>query len=139
MKPPLFLLSLLLWMPLPAQAGDRSWNATYADGSANLYRFTPEPDGGGMVCEYDPVRPEESSTGHYSGGEPATARFDAKKVAVLKRWIAKLEDDLAIRAHDRGKGTGAFTVTDAGVERRFIVNRGVDLKEFERFLKRCGK
>ena len=34
----------------------------YADGSANLYSLN------GNTLSYDPVRPEESSTGTYSGG-----------------------------------------------------------------------
>jgi hypothetical protein len=41
----------------------------YADGSANVYRIKPDS------LEYIPVKPEESSTGMYSGGEP-------KKVAL---------------------------------------------------------
>lgn len=49
----------------------------YADDSANRYVITPNQ------IEYIPVKPEESSTGMYSGGEP-------KKVSITKEQFEEI-------------------------------------------------
>jgi DNA-binding CsgD family transcriptional regulator len=78
---------------------------TYADGSANRYVITASS------LQYIPVKPEESSTGMYSGGDPAEinltkAEFESLKL-LLEKAIAATNNHIA----DRIKTSGEVTRT----------------------------
>jgi hypothetical protein len=100
------------------------WSLVYADGSANVYTFEASADGVDVV--YEPVTPERSSTGTYSGGEPFHARLDGDDPRLQSLWrlVVGLEADPSRHAAERCKGDGAFTITDGGGTRRFLVERG---------------
>lgn len=104
----------------------------YRDGSANAYRF--QPDGDGARFEYDPITPERSSTGMYSGGEPRAGRLDAAQLAALWQHVRALETNAALHVTDRGKGTGLFLIKSAGAERSIIIVRGAELLAFDAFV-----
>jgi hypothetical protein len=104
----------------------------YRDGSANAYSFTP--DGDGVRFEYDPITPERSSTGMYSGGDPRAGRLDAEQLALLWGQVRALEENTALHVTDRGKGTGLFLIKSAGGERSFIIVRGAELLAFDAFV-----
>src|SRR6186713_2728744 len=57
-------ISVILFFNLILTACMSSISYQYADGSANVYIIKPDS------LEYIPVKPEESSTGFYSGGDP---------------------------------------------------------------------
>ncbi len=101
----------------------------YSDGSANAYRFVVE--GNTATFVYDPVTPEHSSTGMYSGGPPRAGRLDAAQLAVLSQDVRALEMTTALHVSDRGKGTGAFHITDDSGSRSFIIARGSELARFD--------
>jgi len=61
----------------------------YADGSANLYIITTKQ------IKYIPVKPEESSSGVYSGGEPKTVALTSAQYKTLQTLFEK-----AIRNED---------------------------------------
>lgn len=78
---------------------------TYADGSANHYVITVSS------LQYIPVKPEESSTGMYSGGEPAEVNLTEEQFENLKQL---LENGIAATGNhipDRIKMSGAITRT----------------------------
>lgn len=102
---------------------------TYSDGSANGYVFTA--DGDGATFAYSPVRPEHSSTGMYSGGEPRSGRLDAALAKTLFDQIRALEANTTLHVEDRAKGTGQFRVD----ERSFIIARGPELLAFDAFVR----
>jgi len=106
---------------------------TYSDGSANGYVFTA--DGDGATFAYHPVRPEHSSTGMYSGGDPRSGRLDATKLARLRELVAALETDASLHLTERGKGTGRFAVIDERGTRDFIIARGPALLAFDDFVR----
>lgn len=106
---------------------------SYSDGSANRYVFNA--DGDGAHFEYKPVRPEQSSTGTYSGGAPRSGRLAAAQLARLREMVTNLEADLSLRVTDRGKGTGWFSVVDAQGTRDFIIARGPALLAFDDFVR----
>jgi hypothetical protein len=111
------------------------WSVTYHDGSGNGLRFRKDAEGEGAQFEYTPVRPENSSTGSYSGGEPKSGRMSERRARELWRWVRRLEADASLRADSRMKGTGAFSLTEpAGGAREFIVKRSAPLSEFDKFL-----
>jgi hypothetical protein len=107
---------------------------SYADGAANLYRFVE--DDGGVHFTYDPVTPERSSTGTYSGGDPREERFpvDDPRYLELRRHLAALEADPSIQVERRDKGTGAITIDG----RSFVIARGPALHDLEARLGRFG-
>jgi hypothetical protein len=109
------------------------WSVVYADGSANQYVIEGSADGASFV--YDPVTPEQSSTGTYSGGDPRSGPLDRVRVAELWRQVRAFEADTEQHAPDRNKGTGAFSIRDANGKRSFIVERTPALLAFDTYLK----
>lgn len=133
----LLLPFLLVAIPSAQARGELKvpWSLGYSDGSANGYHFGQDSKGGPVTYEYLPVRPENSSTGTYSGGEPRQGRLDAKQAAELQKWLGKLESDKSLHQESRDKGTGSFTLKSGDDTRRFIVQMSPTLQEFDAFLK----
>lgn len=110
------------------------WTLVYADGSANVFRF--QADRVGVRFTYEPIRPEQSSTGTYSGGAPIEqllAGDDPRLAAVWEQALA-LEADTEHHADERNKGDGAFTLTTGEQRRRFLVVRAAT-RTFEAYLR----
>lgn len=110
------------------------WSIDYHDGSAN--GFHARDAGEGATFEYVPVRPEQSSTGFYSGGEPKRGAVTTAALDALWAQIATLEADGSLRTTERGKGTGAFSLRDATGTRDFIVKRSPALAAFDELIAR---
>lgn len=144
MKPRLFRCLFLFgcWlMPAPGLPEDvlkAYWTLDYSDGSANQYHFEQRSKDGAVSFRYVPVRPEESSTGMYSGGEPRQGRLTARQARELKRRLAELESDAALRTEERGKGTGDFRVQTPEGTRGFLIRMGPEIRRFDEFLKKLG-
>src|SRR5688500_16642035 len=112
------------------------WQISYADGSANFYRFSQESAGGEVAFEYSPVTKEMSNTGTYSGGDPHKAQIPASDARIEELWarVERLEADTASHSPSRDKGTGAFTVTTPAGKRDFIIAMGPVLDEMHQFM-----
>lgn len=103
----------------------------YADGSANVYVIKSDS------LEYIPVKPEESSTGFYSGGDP-------KKVAIRPEEFRKLQSmfEAAKKKHeihipDRIKTSGMITTFSGQEKTSFILKPGChEITAIETELKR---
>lgn len=91
----------------------------YLDGSANRYRITPDS------IVYDPVTPQESSSGLYSGGEPYHAAITTEAFARLQALFEKAITVTADQTTERSKGTGVLVLSD---KRRFIFKMGSGTK-----------
>ncbi|HTE51413.1 MAG TPA: hypothetical protein VK698_11255 [Kofleriaceae bacterium] len=122
---------------MTATARETPWTLQYADGAANVYRFSQSLAGGAVSFEYVPVTPEQSSTGTYSGGEPrkAVLAADDPRIAELWRRVEALEADTGSHGPDRNKGTGAFSIDTPAGKRAFIVEQGPALDEIHSFMK----
>lgn len=72
----------------------------YADGSANLYFVTP------TFIEYAPMTPERSSSGMYSGGEPAKVPIDESSFSIIEEVIESFTKNTADHIPDRIKMSG---------------------------------
>lgn len=81
----------------------------YADGSANRYEISASE------LRYIPVKPEESSTGMYSGGEPARIALSEEQYKRLKNLfeaaLAKTDQQIP----DRIKTSGLVVVGEKQV------------------------
>jgi hypothetical protein len=107
---------------------------SYADGAANFYRFVEED--GGVHFTYDPVTPERSSTGTYSGGDPRQERLavDDPRYLALRRRFAELAAETSLHVEGRDKGSGAFAIDG----RSFVIARGQVLDDVEAMLDQFG-
>jgi hypothetical protein len=108
----------------------------FHDGSGNALRVWKASKRERVRFEFNPVQPENSSTGLYSGGKPSKGRVDARRVRELWRWVRKLEGDPSLRAETRDKGTGAFGVKSASEgDREFLIEDCPLLREFTGWLR----
>jgi len=136
----LILVFAMLWVaPATSFAGSKAapktpWLATYHDGSGNGYRFWKDSENEDAHFEYSPVQPKESSTGMYSGGEPAKGVLNSKQVEKLWQRVRRLESDATLREEARMKGTGAFLLKEPSGTREFIITNGPPLASWNQFL-----
>lgn len=104
----------------------------YADGSANVYKLT------GTTLEYDPIRPEESSTGTYSGGNPKTVTLTNAQADSLRVLMDKGFANTSVQIPDRVKGSGLIRIGDGKDRKQCILVQGcAEIKTIEGALKKC--
>ena len=116
-----------------SSAGAGPWSVRYADGSANSYLFVREAAGGAVEVVYSPTTPRDSSSGSYSGGQPARATLagDDPRIGELWRQVELFASDETLQADARAMGTGAFEVVAAGAARSFVVRACPALNDFD--------
>lgn len=88
---------------------------SYADGSGNVYEFSKKK------FEYFPVKPEQSSTGHYSGGVYVKLVPRAVDIEKLIDLIHVAKADTADHVKNRDKGTGQITFKNENGIQSFIL------------------
>jgi len=81
----------------------------YADGSANRYEISANE------LRYIPVKPEESSTGMYSGGEPAQVVLSTEQYSRLKNLFETALAQTDQQIPDRIKTSGLVVVGEKKV------------------------
>lgn len=112
-----------------------TWSVGYSDHSGNSYRFWKNDGAQEARFAYDPVTPERSSSGTYSGGDPQRGTLELAQVDALFQRIRDLEADTGNHARSRMMGTGSFRVSEGGGgERRFIIRSGPGRQAFDTFL-----
>lgn len=102
----------------------------YADGSANLYLLTE------TSLEYLPVKPEESSTGMYSGGDPKTVAVSPVEYHALKDLFDEAMEKTSIHIPDRMKTSGMISVIGSTKKQCIIKPHCPEMIEIETVLKR---
>ena len=108
------------------------WRIRYDDHSGNRYRFGSGDDGAAAYVSYQPMTPERSSSGIFTGGEPHDGALSAAQASELLTAVLALESASDCHAETRMKGTGSFAISEgAGKERRFLVRRGARLRAFD--------
>ena len=117
------------------QSADRAWTVDYADHSGNRYRFWQAGGEDKARFSYDPITPEQSSSGTYSGGEPREGTLDPAQVESLFEQVRMLEERVESHATMRMKGTGSLRIREgSGAPRRFLIRNGQSRQDFDRFL-----
>jgi hypothetical protein len=88
---------------------------SYSDGSGNRYLFSKNS------FEYFPVKPAESSTGHYDGGDPVKNQPDPGLFAKVTGLIHAAAEAKTDHTPDRAKGTAKIEITEGVVSTMFIL------------------
>jgi hypothetical protein len=102
----------------------------YSDGNANVYIITPD------TLEYVPVKPNESSTGFYSGGVPKKVMLTANQFQHLVALIEAAMKNTDAHIPERIKGSGAIkTLTGSEKHSIFLKPGSVELGKIEAALK----
>lgn len=110
------------------------WTLEFYDGSANGYTFSQADKGSPGSFDFDPITPEQSSSGFYSGGTPASGPLSSEQVTALWEWVHLFQSDESLQCEQRPKGTGWFVIKKADTKTEFYVDRGAKLDEFMSFL-----
>lgn len=90
----------------------------YADGSANAYIIKPDS------LEYIPVKPEESSTGMYSGGDPKKVALKPEEFRNVTAMLEAAKKNHSIHIPDRIKTSGMITTISGDEKTHFILKPG---------------
>jgi hypothetical protein len=90
----------------------------YADGSGNVYTIAPK------YIEYNPVSPEKSSSGIYSGGEYVKKAITLKDYNRIKESIGKAVSNKAIYIENRMMGSGLITIRENEKQKTVIFKSG---------------
>lgn len=103
----------------------------YADGSANVYILKPDS------LEYVPVKPEESSTGMYSGGEPKKVALAPEEFRAISNLLEGAIKKTEIHIPDRVKTSGTITTFSGNEKRSVMLKPGCkEIAELEAALKK---
>jgi hypothetical protein len=101
----------------------------YADGSANVYDVTESS------LEYIPVRPEQSSTGMYSGGNPGKISLTTEQFNSIKDLMEVAIRKTDIHIPDRIKTSGLVSrIGGVGDTTVFITGASTEMREIEALL-----
>jgi hypothetical protein len=92
----------------------------YADGNGNRYTVTPS------LLTYDPVTPERSSSGRYSGGEPARRNLTPLEYDSIYQLLEKAIHNRSVHISDRIMMSGAITTVKGERQTTVIIKPGCE-------------
>lgn len=95
---------------------------TYADGSANRYEISARE------LRYIPVKPETSSTGIYSGGEPTVVTLNEEQYMRLKNLFEAAIKQTDQQISDRIKTSGLVVVVNNNDKQEAILKPNAPAK-----------
>ena len=102
----------------------------YADGSGNRYTIST------TSLEYIPVKPEESSSGTYSGGEPGEVTLTMKQYNALQQLFEKALNRTEIHTEHRAMMSGLLVRTTHSESKKVILKPGaLEIEEIESALR----
>lgn len=108
MKNKLFLITALSVFMVQCKTtqttGNMNISYEYVDGNGNLYAITSN------TIVYDPITPEESSTGTYSGGEPYTVSIEQQHFDAIRKAIDNAITQTEDLTTERNKGNGTLVI-----------------------------
>ena len=105
-----------------AIAGFHDGHYTYVDGSANSYEVTP------TSVQYIPIKPENSSSGTYDGGEERTVAIDNTTFMRLDSLFTAAIKATSNHIKNRIKGSGMILYFDNGTEKSIVLRSGSQSK-----------
>lgn len=126
------LKNLIPWLTiLIISCMNESVRYEYADGNANIYLLSE------TELRFVPVKPAESSTGLYSGGEPRNVTVTKAQFQELKELFDSALDNSASHIKDRMKTSGLISMIGSSSKEQCIIKPGcAEMIEIEKTLKR---
>lgn len=97
------------------------WELSFADGNQNLTVVAGTAEA--TTWSYQPVQPHESSSGHYSGGEPARGAGSSAIAREVWARATRLLDDPTVHVERREMGTGRLQLTAPWGRREVLLSR----------------
>ena len=104
----------------------------YTDGSGNHFRFWQEAEQ--IHFEYDPVQPQFSSSGVYSGGTAKKGILTAEQAAILRQRFTFWQEATAEHVERRMKGVSILSIEKDKGRTSFLVPES-KLKELSAMLR----
>lgn len=101
----------------------------YLDINNNSYSATEKE------LVYSPMTPAQSSSGVYSGGDPARQLLSQEDWSTLKKLVMAILDNESIHLKQRRMLTMVLWVDQAGLKRSFILARSEEQAALEAFLR----
>jgi len=102
----------------------------YADGNGNRYTITRS------ALSYIPVKPEESSSGTYSGGSPTSITITSGEFQRISDVLMKAVDNPASHSSNRVMMSGTISMINKSNKKQIILAPGtVELQHIEATLK----
>ncbi len=98
----------------------------YLDGSGNSYLISCEEQ---FFIEYDPIKPKESCSGIYDGGEYEKKDISLEALDTITQLIFSAKDNIESHVENRGKGTGLVIIEYQDKSERFILEMNSEEKE----------
>lgn len=123
------ILIASLFLTLSSFADMKSSSYTYVDGSGNIYKISIDS------IEYIPVKKENSSTGMYSGGEPAKKVLSKSEYQKIQSAIEEIFSNKSIHIKERIKTSGMITMVQGKREKSVIFKSTEEKNSFEKMLK----
>ena len=124
--------TLIIFFPLLISFScmNNSLQFEYADGNGNIYTITSS------TLSYIPLKPEESSSGTYSGGSAKSIPITADEFGQISTILMKAVNNKASHISDRVMMSGAISVIDGSNKKRYVIAPGsVEQKDIESTLK----
>ncbi len=97
----------------PAPVPSPPWTVRVFDGSGNVWRLWRDSGALPAAFAYEPMSPERSSSGTFSGGEARSGRLTSMQEGLLWQHVQRLHADTAHHIDARRMGTLALEVTIA--------------------------
>lgn len=101
----------------------------YVDQNNNVYFITP------TKIKYQPITPEESSSGTYSGGEPADLAIKIDAYNAVKAMANDIISNKKIQTNQRRMLCSMLSINTNGVRSRCILARSTERTALENKLK----
>ncbi len=106
---------------------------TYTDGSGNAYVIREDR---GKTLEYNPVKPEFSSSGVYDGGTHVKKIISDSQFAQIRSVLRDALKNTANHIENRVKGSGLITIQEPKNYFSCILSPGsLEQREIEKLLK----
>ena len=109
-SPPEWWLDDPAWSLVGVAPEPGPWTVRVTDGNNNLVVITMPAGGDEAAWRYEPVLPEASSSGTYSGGEPADGHMDNVQMTRLWSLVRALESADDLHTPERAMGTVQIAV-----------------------------
>ncbi len=117
----LLLLSMLLLTGLLGCEELDSVSLNYADGSGNVYLVAKNPE---PYLEYKPVKPSQSSSGTYAGGQPVKRNITESRYGEILAAVQKAYANPDVQIAERVMMSGAVTLSSKDKSISFILKPG---------------